>query len=45
MGGIYATVLGRLRCHPFAAVRKRISLSTPTKIAVVLRRLVRPHFV
>jgi phytoene synthase len=45
MGGIYATVLGRLRRNPLVVLRKRISLSAPAKIAVVVRRLMRPHFV
>jgi phytoene synthase len=45
MGGVYATVLGRLRRDPLKVLRDRLSLSTVEKIAVVLRRLAHPHFV
>lgn len=45
MGGVYATVLGRLRRDPLMVLRERLSLSTVEKIAVVLRRLAHPHFV
>ena len=45
MGGVYATVLGRLRRNPFVVLRERLSLSTVEKVAVVLRRLAHPHFV
>lgn len=45
MGGVYATVLGRLRENPLIVLRERLSLSTVQKIAVVLKRLLRPHFV
>ncbi|MEA2166337.1 MAG: 15-cis-phytoene synthase [Thermoanaerobaculia bacterium] len=45
MGGVYATVLAKLRKDPFVALRKRLSLSRVQKIMVVARRIVRPHFV
>jgi phytoene synthase len=45
MGGVYATVLAKLRQNPFVVLRKRLSLSRVQKIMVVARRLVRPHFV
>ena len=45
MGGIYATVLARLRRNPLVVLRKRLSLSRVEKIIVVARRLVRPRFV
>ncbi len=45
MGGIYATVLQRLRRNPLVVLRDRLSLSTVAKVAVVARRLIRPHFV
>ena len=45
MGGVYATVLAKLRQSPFVVLRKRLSLSRVQKIMVVARRLVRPHFV
>jgi len=45
MGGVYATVLRRLRRNPLVALRKRLALSTPEKIGVVLLRLIRPRFV
>ena len=45
MGGVYATVLARLRLAPFTALRKRLSLSGVQKMMVVARRAVRPHFV
>lgn len=45
MGGVYATVLGRLRRNPFVVLRERLSLSAVEKVAVVLRRLAHPHFV
>jgi phytoene synthase len=45
MGGVYATVLGRLQRDPLRVLRERLSLSTVEKIAVVLRRLAHPHFV
>jgi phytoene synthase len=45
MGGVYATVLAKLRKSPFVVLRKRLSLSRVQKIMVVARRLIRPHFV
>ncbi|HMC22519.1 MAG TPA: squalene/phytoene synthase family protein, partial [Thermoanaerobaculia bacterium] len=45
MGGIYATVLKRLRRDPMIVLRKRLSLTLPEKIAVVMLRLLRPRFV
>lgn len=45
MGGVYATVLARLRKDPLMAIRKRLSLSTLQKVLVVTSRMLRPHFV
>jgi phytoene synthase len=45
MGGVYATVLARLRVQPFVVLRKRLSLSSVEKAMVVARRALRPHFV
>ena len=45
MGGVYATVLGKLRKDPLIAIRRRLSLSTLQKLAVVGSRVLRPHFV
>ena len=45
MGGVYATVLQKLRRDPFVVLRRRLSLSKGEKVAVVLGRLLRPHFV
>jgi phytoene synthase len=45
MGGIYATVLAKLRKDPLVAVRRRLSLSTVQKLLVVGSRMLRPHFV
>jgi 15-cis-phytoene synthase len=45
MGGVYATVLGKLRKDPMLAVRKRLKLSPLQKILVVGTRMLRPHFV
>ncbi len=45
MGGIYATVLGKLRKDPLMVIRKRLSLSTLQKVMVVTSRMLRPHFV
>ena len=44
MGGVYATVLQKLRPDPLIVLRKRLSLSRVQKAMVVARRLVRPHF-
>jgi phytoene synthase len=45
MGGVYATVLARLRHDPLSVLRRRLSLSRMQKVMVVLRRIFRPHFV
>jgi phytoene synthase len=45
MGGVYATVLAKLRKDPLAAVRGRLSLSRLQKLAVIGSRVLRPHFV
>jgi phytoene synthase len=45
MGGIYATVLGKLRKDPLAAIRERLSLTRFQKVMVVGTRVLRPHFV
>jgi phytoene synthase len=45
MGGVYATVLSKLRKDPLTAVRKRLSLSPLQKVLVVGTRVLRPHFV
>jgi phytoene synthase len=45
MGGVYATVLAKLRKDPLLAVRKRLSLSPLQKMLVVGTRVLRPHFV
>ena len=45
MGGIYATVLRRLRNDPLIVLRKRLSLTPTEKVAVVARRLLRPRFI
>jgi 15-cis-phytoene synthase len=45
MGGVYATVLGKLKKDPLMAIRKRLSLSMLQKMLVVGTRVLRPHFV
>jgi phytoene synthase len=45
MGGVYATVLGKLKKNPLMAIRERLSLSTLQKMLVVGTRVLRPHFV
>jgi len=45
MGGIYATVLKRLRRDPLIVLRERLRLSPLQKSAVVFARLLRPRFV
>jgi phytoene synthase len=45
MGGVYATVLGKLRQDPLLAIRQRLSLSPLQKLLVVGTRVLRPHFV
>ena len=44
MGGVYATVLEKLRRDPLIVLRKRLSLSRVQKMLVVAKRLIRPHF-
>ena len=45
MGGVYATVLAKLRKDPLTAIRCRLSLSPLQKVMVVGSRVLRPHFV
>ena len=45
MGGVYATVLAKLRKDPLMAIRRRLSLSPLQKVLVVGTRMLRPHFV
>lgn len=45
MGGVYATVLQRLRRDPMVVLRKRLSLTPWEKTTVVLARLLHPRFV
>jgi phytoene synthase len=45
MGGVYATVLSKLKKEPLTAVRSRLSLSPLQKVLVVGSRVLRPHFV
>ena len=45
MGGVYATVLVKLRKDPLIAIRRRLSLSTLQKLLVVGTRVLRPRFV
>jgi phytoene synthase len=45
MGGVYATVLSKLRKDPLMVIRKRLSLSPLQKALVVGARVLRPHFV
>jgi phytoene synthase len=45
MGGVYATVLGKLKKDPFAVLRHRVRLSTAEKLVVIARRALQPHFV
>jgi 15-cis-phytoene synthase len=45
MGGVYATVLAKLRKDPLRAIRERIRLTPLQKILVVGTRVLRPHFV
>jgi phytoene synthase len=44
MGGVYATVLKKLRRDPLVVLRNRLSLSRVQKLMVVARRLIRPRF-
>lgn len=45
MGGVYATVLAKLRKDPLMAIRRRLSLTPLQKMMVVGTRVLRPHFV
>lgn len=45
MGGVYATVLTKLRKDPLTVIRRRLSLSPLQKVLVVGARMLRPHFV
>ncbi|HSP15608.1 MAG TPA: squalene/phytoene synthase family protein [Thermoanaerobaculia bacterium] len=45
MGGVYATVLAKLRKDPLTVIRRRLSLSALQKVLVVGARVLRPHFV
>jgi len=45
MGGVYATVLAKLRKDPLTVIRRRLSLSPLQKVLVVGTRMLRPHFV
>lgn len=44
MGGVYATVLRRLRKDPFRTLHERLRLSTMAKFGVIFRRLIVPRF-
>jgi phytoene synthase len=45
MGGVYATVLGKLKKDPLIAIRRRLRLSPLQKMMVVGTRVLRPHFI
>jgi phytoene synthase len=45
MGGIYATVLQRVRRDPLAVLHRRVRLNKLQKLGVIASRLLRPHFV
>jgi phytoene synthase len=45
MGGVYATVLNKLKKDPFAVLRHRVRLSKAEKLLVIVRRAIQPHFV
>jgi 15-cis-phytoene synthase len=45
MGGVYATVLQRLRANPLVVLHHRMRLTRLEKLSVIARRLVRPHFI
>lgn len=45
MGGVYATVLAKLKKDPLLAIRSRLSLSRFQKLLVIGSRVLRPHFV
>lgn len=44
MGGVYATLLRKIRRNPFVVLHRRLRLSLPRKVGVVAARLLRPHF-
>jgi 15-cis-phytoene synthase len=44
MGGVYATVLAKLKRDPLIAIRRRLRLSPLQKVMVVGTRVLRPHF-
>ena len=45
MGGVYATVLGRLKRDPLVVLHRRVSLTKREKLLVIGARVLRPHFV
>ncbi len=45
MGGVYATVLGKMKKDPLVVIRRRLSLTALQKVMVVGARMLRPHFV
>lgn len=45
MGGVYATVLAKLKKDPLMVIRTRLSLSPLQKVLVVGRRVLKPRFV
>jgi phytoene synthase len=45
MGGVYATLLAKLRKDPLMVIRRRLSLTPLQKALVVGARVLRPHFV
>jgi phytoene synthase len=45
MGGVYATVLAKLRKDPLMVIRRRLSLTPLQKALVIGARVLRPHFV
>lgn len=44
MGGVYATVLRKLKKDPFRTLHERLRLSTLAKFGVIFRRLIVPRF-
>lgn len=44
MGSIYSEVLRKVLADPFATLHRRVALSLPWKVLVVLRGLARPRF-
>ncbi|HET7712831.1 MAG TPA: squalene/phytoene synthase family protein [Thermoanaerobaculia bacterium] len=45
MGGVYATVLSKLRKDPLMPIRRRLSLTPLQKALVIGSRVLHPHFV